>query len=870
MKKLIIISSFCILAYIPVFARHIKGGEISYTYMGPGAVAGSDRYEVTLRLFLECNASGQQLDPEVNIAVYSNSFEIPLTGSPFTFPLTGDQFINLTTPNPCINSPSPVCYRLRTYTRAMDIPRDPRGFTFVFQRCCRINGLVNLSPNSNVGASYTNRMLGSEFLGNERNSSPSFAIKDTVLICQNRPFTLDFSAEDIDRDSLSYEFCQAYNSPQQGGGGAAVAPAPPSQITEVVYAPGFSGGSPLGPTVTINPKTGLISGLAPSGGDYVISVCVKEWRRGQLLSEHRKDFNIQIDTRCDLAAALLNPTTINCDSFTNTFENLSPPSTLIHTYHWDFGVPNLTNDTSNLATPVYRYSDTGVYRVKLFINRGEQCPDSAETDLKIFPGFFPGFDVKGSCVDVPYTFTDATVARYGFVNSWQWDLGDPGSDADLFSSRSATWKYTVSGPKTVSLSVTSSKGCEAIVSKIVDVRDKPIVNLAFRDTLICSIDTLQLRIDGQGLYSWRPNYNIINPDSTNPLVYPKTTTVYKVDMNDQCCINSDSVKVRVVDFVTLNAGPDTTICLTDSVRLRPQSDGLRYVWTPSSTLNDPGLKNPIAFPVLSSTVYTVNAFIGKCSASDNLTIRTVPYPLSYAGADTLVCFDDTATLVATIKGSRLLWSPSNTLSSSTARIVLAWPKNTTKYTLAVYDTIGCPKPGLSSIIVTVKEKIPVFAGNDTSVVINQPLQLTASGADLYEWNPPLYLNNSLTATPIALLPDNFSYVLKASTLDGCFALDTLNIKVFKTAPDFFVPNAFAPTGKNRTLKPIAVGIASFDYFRVYNRWGQLVFQTTQFGKGWDGSINGSVQNTGTYVWMVSGKDYTGKSITKRGSAVLIR
>jgi gliding motility-associated-like protein len=57
---------------------------------------------------------------------------------------------------------------------------------------------------------------------------------------------------------------------------------------------------------------------------------------------------------------------------------------------------------------------------------------------------------------------------------------------------------------------------------------------------------------------------------------------------------------------------------------------------------------------------------------------------------------------------------------------------------------------------------------------------------------------------------------------------------------------------------------------VYNRWGQLVFQTTQFGKGWDGSINGSVQNTGTYVWMVSGKDYTGKSVIKRGTAVLIR
>ena len=713
-------------------------------------------------------------------------------------------------------------------------------------------------------------MSGSEILGNETNSSPSFAIKDTVLICQNRPFTLDFSADDRERDSLTYEFCEAYNSPQQGGGGAAVAPVPPSQVGTVSYANGFSGGSPLGPTVNINPATGLISGIAPSGGDYVISVCVKEWRRGLLLSEHRKDFNIQIDQRCDLAAALLNPTYINCDSFTNTFENESPPSALINTYHWDFGVPNLTTDTSNLATPTYQYRDTGVYRVKLFINRGEQCPDSAETDLKIYPGFFPAFDVKGSCVEVPYTFTDLTRARYGFVDSWQWDLGDPSSDVDLFFTRTANWKYSVSGPKTVSLSVTSSKGCEATVTKIVDVRDKPIVNLAFRDTLICSIDTLQLVVNGQGVYSWKPNYNIIDPNVTSPLVYPKQTTVYKVDMNDNGCINSDSVKVRVVDFVTLNAGPDTTICLTDSVRLRPSGDGLKFVWSPSALIDNANLKNPLAFPSASNTVFSVTASIGKCNATDNLTIRTVPYPLSYAGADTLICYDDTATLVATFKGSRLQWSPSASLSNSTGRVVLAWPTKTTTYTLAVYDTIGCPKPGLSSILVTVKDKIPVFAGNDTSVVINQPLQLRASGADLYEWIPGTYLSNSLSPTPVAFLPDNFSYILKASTLDGCFALDTLNIKVFKTAPDFFVPNAFAPTGKNRTLKPIAVGIASFDYFRVFNRWGQLVFQTTQFGKGWDGSINGSVQNTGTYVWMVSGKDYTGKSVIKRGTAVLIR
>lgn len=108
------------------------------------------------------------------------------------------------------------------------------------------------------------------------------------------------------------------------------------------------------------------------------------------------------------------------------------------------------------------------------------------------------------------------------------------------------------------------------------------------------------------------------------------------------------------------------------------------------------------------------------------------------------------------------------------------------------------------------------------------------------------------------------------TVEGCFAMDTIHIKVFKTKPDIFVPNAFAPNGRNTLLRPVPVGISKLEYFRVYNRWGQLVFHTTQPGKGWDGTISGKLQDGGVYVWMVQGKDYTGKIVAKKGTAVLIR
>jgi gliding motility-associated-like protein len=210
------------------------------------------------------------------------------------------------------------------------------------------------------------------------------------------------------------------------------------------------------------------------------------------------------------------------------------------------------------------------------------------------------------------------------------------------------------------------------------------------------------------------------------------------------------------------------------------------------------------------------------------------------------------------------------LNSGNTLTPLAFPLRTTTYTLSAYDTLGCPKPGISHVIVTVRDKIIPFAGNDTSIVVGQPLQLRGSGGLLYEWTPPNFLNNPSIQNPIANLNDNFTYVMRAYTPEGCFALDTINIKVFKTAPDIFVPNAFAPNGKNRILRPIPVGISSMEYFRVFNRWGQLVYQTSRAGDGWDGTIAGKPQDAGTYVWMVKGTDFTGKVVIRRGTAVLIR
>jgi gliding motility-associated-like protein len=190
----------------------------------------------------------------------------------------------------------------------------------------------------------------------------------------------------------------------------------------------------------------------------------------------------------------------------------------------------------------------------------------------------------------------------------------------------------------------------------------------------------------------------------------------------------------------------------------------------------------------------------------------------------------------------------------------------------VYDTLGCPKPFRDTVRVFVLDQIFAFAGRDTAIVVGQPLQLNASGAEFFVWSPPSGLNRSDIGNPIAILNDNITYYLRATNEQGCFDLDTINIQVFKTKPDIFVPNAFTPGGaRNNLFRPAKTpGISHLDYFRVYNRWGQLVFTSSEIGRGWDGTIGGKAQSSGTYVWVVQGKDYTGKTVAKKGVMVLIR
>ncbi len=860
MKKL---CTFCIvlLCFITkAKADHITGGEIYYTCSSNNGV--NYTYNVTFKLFMRCNSGRQFYNPTI-ISVFDRGTNHRI--SDINVNLSSSETISLTDPDPCISDPPTVCYVVGYYNFTLTLPANANGYILSSQVNYRIAGINNLQKfYSNIGATYTAEIPG---IPDAKNNSAKFDGNDLVVVCANNRFSYSFGATDPDGDKLHYSFCQAYKS---SSGGNTVIPPPEPPYEPVPYGNSFNENSPLGGNVQIDPATGLITGIAPESGIYVVTVCVDEIRNGVVIARQRKDLQINI-APCKIAAAILQPEYMLCkDTKTINLVNLSS-SPLIRTYFWE-----LTNQagqtvfTSTDPTVTYTFTDTGIYNIKLSINRGETCKDSTLSLARVYPGFVPGFSFSGICFTKPTSFTDLTTTAYGKVNSWNWTFGT----VDTSTKTNPIYTFSSLGASDVQLIVTNTLGCRDTIVKPVSIVTAPPIDLAFKDTLICKGDPVTLHAEGSGNFTWSPNNFIMNSNTASPVVSPPITTAYNVLLDDEGCLNRDTVLVRVTDHVDLQMMPDTTICQGDTIQLRVISDAFTYSWSPAEQIIHQGYADPLAVTV-NNTTYSVMANIGSCSTTGSVSLKTVPYPFVNAGNDTSICYNTSAQLHGSTNGSAFVWTPSRGLNSIEILDPVATPAATAAYILSATDTKGCPKPARDTVIVKVFPKITAFAGHDTTAVADQPLQLTATGGSAYLWSPGIGLSSVNIANPVAMYSEPFNSIhYKVVVFDDANCSDSafVTVKVFITGPTIFIPTAFTPNGdgKNDVLRPIAAGIKQIDYFSIYNRWGQLVFTTQTDGKGWDGSINGVPQSTGVYVWMVKATDYKGKPYFKKGTVTLIK
>ncbi len=371
---------------------------------------------------------------------------------------------------------------------------------------------------------------------------------------------------------------------------------------------------------------------------------------------------------------------------------------------------------------------------------------------------------------------------------------------------------------------------------------------------------------------------------SNTFIAPAVGAYPNIKVKDaNGCIANTSTFVILVDAMFLSLGPDTTICVGKSVKLLPQSNPGTSVfnWRPldslitlPATIDTPIIRNVTVTPVDTAT-YILRAMWGACSREDTITVNILHKPIAHAGSDTAICNQTYAILrgsATNLSGSvNFAWAPTDSLQNPAAAVTVASPDSTQLYTLTVTDNYGCSFSVTDQVLITVQPPVPAFAGNDTIAIKGVPHQLFGSGGADYLWNPSAPLNFSTAQNPLATLTNDQLFILKVTDIAGCIGYDTVFVQAYD-GPIYYVPNAFSPNGDglNDIFRAIPVGISQTDYFRVFNRFGQLLFETNQWLKGWDGKYKGKPQPLGVYVWVVKGIDKNGRTVEMKGTVILVQ
>jgi gliding motility-associated-like protein len=236
-----------------------------------------------------------------------------------------------------------------------------------------------------------------------------------------------------------------------------------------------------------------------------------------------------------------------------------------------------------------------------------------------------------------------------------------------------------------------------------------------------------------------------------------------------------------------------------------------------------------------------------------------------AGLDRIICPGDTVFLNSNVASS-YQWQGPDIITSNNLNTVAAAPTSIINtYTLTINDYYGCP-PASDEVTITVDTTFKTDAGIDVSIAQGSSTTLIADGGISYLWLPSGETTSTINVQPLV----TSTYTVISTDSKGCKASDWVRVIVQK--PNIVLPNAFSPDGDNINdiYIPSYIGIANIEYFRIFNRWGELVFETNDKNKGWDGMYNGTMQPIGTFVVMAAGVSYNNEEVTQTGQVTIIR
>ena len=732
---LLIILLFC----KPAFATHIVGGELNYTHIE------NDAYEISLTIFRDCYNANPNVffDDTVSIGVYDPVFNFLVEDVRIPFDTLLNDTLSPVLYNDCLIIPPAVCVHTTVYKDTIDLTYNPNGYVLTYQRCCRNGTINNIVSPLETGATFS--VFISPKALEINNSSPKFQSWPPIYICADFPINYDQSALDEDMDSIAYKLC----TPLKGGGSPPNGnpipqpPAPPPYEPVEWFDPPYNELNMLnafpGDPLKIDELTGILTGTPNTIGQFVVGICLEEYRNDTLISTIRRDFQYNVGLCGNPTASFFSPE-VHCSADSVYFNNQSTNS---DDYLWTFDLENNPQITSSEFAPSFLYDDYGSYTVQLISEPFTICADTFSQEITILPpGMNPEIDYEIiGCGDlyeiqfnpIPNSFGSTPVDySWVFSNGMTLDIESP-----LVILPSNT------GFLTVTLQITGSEGCiyeATILLYINDIEE----TLDVDSIEICSGDTVLLNetYSLDYTYTWSPNYNISDILNPNPSFYPDSSTLYTLVVEDNLgCEKTLEVFVGVNETPSFNL-PDTLIICTDSVNLEAEPFPFGYIWTADPEKNDTlGINQSINIQVEDYTTVYVHSYDveANCNISHELTIINQQITQLENISDQLICLGDIITVELNPVASNydiVTWNTSSTIVFSQDNNMLEYSSiNPGWDTLSVSleNNFGCQLSDTFAVYLFEQIDYPVYSLNDCGDLYQEFIP-AISAQEVLSWN----------------------------------------------------------------------------------------------------------------------------------------
>jgi gliding motility-associated-like protein len=406
------------------------------------------------------------------------------------------------------------------------------------------------------------------------------------------------------------------------------------------------------------------------------------------------------------------------------------------------------------------------------------------------------------------------------------------------------------------------------------------ISVSPHDTMICKGKMVQAVGAGDPLFSyqWIPTAGIGVSNVLNALITPDTSATYVVTASfGRCPDMQDSIRLDVQPNPSVYIGGNRLFCAFDTLHINAQVDpawygSYAYSWTPAAGLDNTTAQTVVYSGTSTTDVYVTVTTPAGCQGKDSAHITVYPGNFAAMVPDHLdFCPHQSASLPVTtaLAGVSYKWFPARYLSDSTSGNPVVSPEVTQVYTIVATTANGCRDTlNFTAIVypaalISLPDSVVLYPGERYQL---EPY----TNCNSFVWAPPVGLDNPYISNPVASPGVSTRYRVEGTTINGCKTADSIDVIVDPGAV-ITVPNAFVPGSEvNNEFKIIRKGIATLNYFRIFNRWGNLLFETNNIDQGWNGSFKSEPQPFGVYVYEIQAVSVTGQIFTKKGNVTLLR